>query len=98
MSLVDLKKPQLHSIDSSGFQNLVIDGTKLIVSTDIVSQDVSFADIKSTSDTHTTQLQYLDVISHKISDMRLIPSRRVETMQGGDACGLKCDHVVLCSF
>lgn len=57
MSLVDLKKPQLHSIDSSGFQNLVIDGTKLIVSTDIVSQDVSFADIKSTSDTHSNLLQ-----------------------------------------
>lgn len=55
--LIDLKKPQLQSLDVDGFQNLHVDGSKLVVSTDIVSQDVSFADVKSTSDTHTTQLQ-----------------------------------------
>ena len=56
-TLIDLRQPQLQSVDSSGFQNLHVDGSKLVVSTDIVSQNVSFADVKSTSDTHTTQLQ-----------------------------------------
>lgn len=56
-SLVDLRSPQLQSVDSSGFQNLHVDGSKLVVATDIVSQSVSFADVKTTSDTHTTQLQ-----------------------------------------
>lgn len=47
MTTVDLRTPQLQSIDSSGFQNLHIGGSKLVVATDAEFNSVSIATLDS---------------------------------------------------
>ena len=47
MTTIDLKKPQLNFIDSSNFQNLVVDGSKLVVSTDAEFNSISISGLDS---------------------------------------------------
>ena len=57
MSLVDLRKPQLSSVDADGFYNLHLEGSKLVVAQDGEFNGVSIASLDSDRNTNNTKLQ-----------------------------------------
>ena len=57
MSLIDLKKPQLQSIDADGFHNLHLEGSKLVVAQDAEFNSVSISGLDADRTTNNTKLQ-----------------------------------------
>lgn len=56
-SIVDLRKPQLQSVDADGFHNLHLEGSKLVVAQDAEFNSVSISGLDADRTTNNTKLQ-----------------------------------------
>ena len=56
-ALVDLRKPQLQSVDANGFQNLHLEGSKLVVAQDGEFNSVSISGLDADRTINNTKLQ-----------------------------------------
>ena len=56
-ALVDLRRPQLASVDTNGFHNLHLEGSKLVVAQDAEFNNVSISGLDADRTTNNTKLQ-----------------------------------------